>query len=80
LRKEAVVGVPNVAFWQGDGVNAGVLGLAYPDLTNAYSGTDPSKDNFNDYKPYNSFMFTVTKEKAIQPCMLTYLVRTLCFY
>lgn len=34
------------AAWQGDGISSGLIGLAYPDLTAAYPGTDPTRDKY----------------------------------
>ena len=39
--------------WYGDGYSSGLLGLAYPYLTNAYPGNNASTDDSNDYQPYN---------------------------
>ncbi|KAF2663228.1 acid protease [Microthyrium microscopicum] len=32
------------AYWNGDGISSGLLGLAYPGLTSEYQGSDPNQD------------------------------------
>ena len=62
-------GLVNKAAWAGDGVNSGILGLAYPGLTSVYNGTDPSADGVNNSDSYNSFFFSAVKEKTVKrPC------------
>jgi len=39
--------------WYGDGYSSGLMGFAYPYLTNAYPGKNASTDNPSDYMPYN---------------------------
>ncbi|KAF7795767.1 hypothetical protein EIP86_006934 [Pleurotus ostreatoroseus] len=58
-------GLVNKAAWTGDGVNTGILGLAYPELTSVYNGTNPGADGANNRDPYSSFFFSAVKEKVV---------------
>jgi len=49
------------AYWNGDGVSAGLLGLAYDALTSQYSGNDSSKDSNNNRILYNPIFTTMYK-------------------
>ena len=49
------------AYWNGDGVSAGLLGLAYDALTSQYSGTDPTKDSNANRILYNPIFTTMYK-------------------
>lgn len=40
------IALASLAAWQGDNRAAGLLGLGYPALTGAYSGTDPRQDRY----------------------------------
>lgn len=40
------VALAKLAGWDGDGYTSGILGLAYPALTGAYSGTNPRNDRY----------------------------------
>ena len=42
--KDQEIAVVNSAAWHGDGVSSGLVGLAFPAMTRAYAGSDPSKD------------------------------------
>jgi len=51
----------NVAYWNGDGISSGLVGLAYPAITAAYSGSDPSQDanaQKIEYSPIFTSMYT----------------------
>ena len=48
--------------WYGDGYSSGLLGLAYPYLTNAYPGTNASNDDPDDYMPYNPTFTSMYEE------------------
>ncbi|KAJ7040977.1 aspartic peptidase domain-containing protein [Mycena alexandri] len=61
-----LVPVPNVAYWTGDGVNSGILGLALPTLTSAYNTTDPANATVENHLLYDPFFFTAVKEKKVK--------------
>ncbi|CZR50183.1 related to pepsin II-1 precursor [Phialocephala subalpina] len=57
------VSLVNYAAWEGDGTTSGLIGLAYPALTSAYAGTDPTLDNSAsgeqiEYSPIFQTMYT----------------------
>ncbi|KAJ7062706.1 acid protease [Mycena amicta] len=54
-----VFGLVTKAAWQGDGINAGLLGLAYPTLTSLKSASH------NQQIIYSPFFFTAVQEKKI---------------
>ncbi|KAF7971938.1 hypothetical protein HWV62_19387 [Athelia sp. TMB] len=51
--KKQEIGVVNKAAWEGDTVNSGLMGLAYPNLTSVFTGTNPDLDGVNNTAPYN---------------------------
>ncbi|KAK3077782.1 hypothetical protein LTS18_009323, partial [Coniosporium uncinatum] len=55
------IALVDYAFWAGDGTASGLLGLAYPALTSAYAGTDPTLNNVNrtriEYTPLFTNMY-----------------------
>lgn len=56
------IGLPYLAGWQGDNITSGLTGLAYPYITNAFNGTDPSADNVSSSTsilPYSSIINTI---------------------
>jgi hypothetical protein len=59
------IGLVDKAAWNGDGVNSGLLGLAYPDLTSVYNGTDPNADGASNAAPYNPFFFSAIAQKKV---------------
>jgi hypothetical protein len=60
--EEQQVAIVNKAAWSGDNVSSGLVGLAYPNITSAYAGDDPTKDGYttNDiqYNPIFTNMYT----------------------
>ncbi|KAF4447641.1 hypothetical protein F53441_8845 [Fusarium austroafricanum] len=63
------VGLASRAYWRGDNVTVGVLGLAYPSLTSAYLGDpdDPSEESeWNNY-PYTPWLTTAILQGLIDP-------------
>jgi hypothetical protein len=68
--KKQEMGVVNSAAWNGDGVNSGLLGLAYPELTSVFNGTDPTKDSNANYAPYSPLLFTAIAQGSLaQPVL-----------
>lgn len=64
-----VIGLMTNAAWNGDGINTGLLGLAYPQLTAVYDGTDPNQDAPGQNTPYDPFFFTAFSENVVSnPC------------
>ncbi|GKU04784.1 acid proteinase [Fusarium langsethiae] len=63
------VGLASRAYWHGDNVTVGVLGLAYPSLTSAYIG-DPSDQvddsEWNSY-PYTPWLTSAFSQGLIDP-------------
>ncbi|KAJ7466275.1 aspartic peptidase domain-containing protein [Mycena galericulata] len=60
------IGVPNLAAWEGDSVNTGLIGLAFPDLTSVYNTTDPTKASAANNLPYNPFFISAVKQKKVK--------------
>ncbi|QDS76234.1 hypothetical protein FKW77_000290 [Venturia effusa] len=56
-----------LAYWNGDGVSSGILGLAYPAMTSIFSGVDPSKDNSGNRVPYDPIFTTMYKRSLSAP-------------
>ena len=59
------VGLVNKAYWDGDEVSSGLLGLAYPSLTDEFPGTNATADNFNNTIEYDPVFTTLYKQKQI---------------
>ncbi|KZP04844.1 acid protease [Athelia psychrophila] len=59
------IGVVNSAAWEGDTINSGLMGLAYPNLTSVYKGTNPDNDGVNNTEFYNPVFFTAFAEKVV---------------
>ena len=55
------VGVVQLAGWFGDGISTGLIGLAFPSITSAYAGNDPSTDGPNTQLPYNPVFFNMVR-------------------
>ena len=63
------IGLVTNAAWEGDGVNTGLMGLAYPGLTSVYNGSNPDDDTSALRDPYNPVFWTAVAEKAVKnPC------------
>ncbi|KAJ9620169.1 hypothetical protein H2203_007934 [Taxawa tesnikishii (nom. ined.)] len=56
--------VVDYAAWIGDGVSSGLVGLAYPFLTNAYPGNDPTADDVRPHGPLFSLALSRDPENA----------------
>ena len=63
--KQQEIGLVSSAAWEGDTVNTGLIGLAYPGLTSVYNGSNPDVDGANNSAPYNPFFFSAVQEKAV---------------
>jgi len=54
------VAVVNLAAWDGDGISSGLVGLAFPNITSAYFGTNISADNISvNHAEYSSIINTI---------------------
>lgn len=58
--------VVDYAAWRGDTLSSGLVGLAYPLLTNAYAGANPANDDKTAYLPYNP-LFTTMYTRNLTP-------------
>ncbi|KAJ6457398.1 aspartic peptidase domain-containing protein [Mycena vitilis] len=59
------IGIPDLAAWNGDGVNSGLLGLAYSGITSVYNTTDPTKASGANHIPYDPFFATAVKQGVV---------------
>ncbi|KAJ7153281.1 acid protease [Mycena filopes] len=62
------IGVPTLTAWEGDGINTGLIGLAFPGLTSVYNTTDPTKASNANQLPYSPlFLSGVQQKKVAKP-------------
>lgn len=73
--KNQQVGVVDVAAWNGDGVSSGLIGLAFPSITSAFVGTDPSQDSRNNTITYNPIFTNMYTEGDVAPVFSLALTR-----
>ncbi|OAP62013.1 hypothetical protein AYL99_04216 [Fonsecaea erecta] len=75
--KDAIIGVANSSTPMGDGVNCGLLGLAYPALTSGHPGnvTDNTTYFYNRLT-YDPLLFTMHQQGLIDPYFSLALART----
>ncbi|KAJ7173547.1 acid protease [Mycena filopes] len=59
------IGTPDFAAWNGDGVNSGLLGLAYSTITSVFNTTDPTKASNANHIPYDPFFATAFKQGLV---------------
>ncbi|KIK69883.1 hypothetical protein GYMLUDRAFT_236344 [Collybiopsis luxurians FD-317 M1] len=60
------IGIVSKAAWEGDGFNTGLLGLASPNLTSIYEGTNPDNDEFPETQiPYNPFFYSAVQQGLV---------------
>lgn len=64
--KKQEVALANTTYWYGNNVTSGVLGLAYPSLTNAYLG-DGMEHNWLDEASYSPLFTTMVSNGLIKP-------------
>ncbi|KAJ7049937.1 acid protease [Mycena amicta] len=60
------LGFPNLAAWEGDGINTGLIGFAFPDLTSVYNTTDPTKASGANQLPYDPLFVSAVKQKRVK--------------
>lgn len=62
------VALVDLAYWNGDNESSGLMGFAYPALTSAYEGTDPTQDNVNTTDlSYTNWVFTAIEQGLMAP-------------
>lgn len=61
------MGLVTYASWNGDGISSGLIGLAYPALTNAYPGTNPTDDEADDWIEYSPLFTTMYTRNLTAP-------------
>ncbi|MCJ1351348.1 MAG: hypothetical protein MMC33_001332 [Icmadophila ericetorum] len=61
------VALVNLAAWDGDGVSSGLVGMAYPSLTDEFNGTNPHVDSSSNLILYDPVVTTMIKDKLIDP-------------
>ncbi|KAF9074548.1 acid protease [Rhodocollybia butyracea] len=60
------IGIAVNAAWEGDGINTGLMGLASPNLTSIYEGTNPSADEFPQTQiPYNPVFYSAVQQGLV---------------
>jgi len=65
------VGVCTQGYWNGDGQSSGLVGLAFPVLTSAYYGTNPSEDGPANKASYNPIMYQLFETNGYTPAMFS---------
>lgn len=66
-RHKQQIAIVDVAGWEAPGDTSGTLGLAYPDLGAAFSGTDPSTYEPETQIVYDPVFTSLWKAKKIDP-------------
>jgi hypothetical protein len=61
------VAIGTKAYWNGDNISAGLLGLAYPGLTSEFSGTTPNHDKFGKRIIYDPVFTRMYKDNLSAP-------------
>ncbi|KAJ5368259.1 uncharacterized protein N7496_008019 [Penicillium cataractarum] len=62
------IGIANISNPMGDGVNSGLLGLAYPSITSAHPANHTSNETYwFDRLPYNPLLYTMHKKGIVEP-------------
>jgi len=62
------IGLVDRAAWEGDGISSGLMGLAYPSITNAWVGTGPMEGgNKGANVPYTPIFTAMHRQKLIAP-------------
>ncbi|KIW95847.1 uncharacterized protein Z519_02911 [Cladophialophora bantiana CBS 173.52] len=75
--KNSIIGVANSSTPMGDGVNSGLLGLAYPALTSGHpANVTDNTTYFYNRLTYDPLLFTMHKQGLIDPYFSLALART----
>ncbi|KAJ3801452.1 aspartic peptidase domain-containing protein [Lentinula aff. detonsa] len=60
------IGVVTNAAWEGDGFDTGLMGLASPNLTSVFKGTNPDDDEFPQTQiPYNPVFYSAVQQGVV---------------
>jgi len=70
------IAVVDKAAWFGDSFTSGLVGLAYPAITSAYNGTDPTKDSPKSTIRYNPIFTTMWQNKIVSSIFSIALTRS----
>ncbi|KAJ7092312.1 aspartic peptidase domain-containing protein [Mycena belliarum] len=60
------IGIPTLTAWEGDGINTGLIGFAFPDLTSVFNTTDPTKASASNQIPYSPLFNSAVKQKKVK--------------
>ncbi|KAK7045280.1 acid protease [Favolaschia claudopus] len=60
------IGVPTLTAWEGDGINTGLIGLAFPGLTSVFNTTDPTKASNANQLPYSPLFLSGVAQKKVK--------------
>ncbi|THG95840.1 hypothetical protein EW026_g5877 [Hermanssonia centrifuga] len=74
------IGVVTAAAWEGDSINTGLMGLAFPDLTSVYNGSNPDLDGADNSLPYNPFFFSAVQQKVVSTPVFSVALNREFFY
>ncbi|KAI4151574.1 MAG: hypothetical protein L6R39_002002 [Caloplaca ligustica] len=55
------------AAWNGDNSSSGLIGLAFPNLTSAFTGSDPTLDSDSNAVPYNPIFTNMYTQGLVPP-------------
>jgi hypothetical protein len=61
------VGIVHWAAWNGDGISSGLVGLAFPSVTRAYPGNEPTRDVRGQNVPYDPIFTSMYKKNLTDP-------------
>lgn len=71
------IGIANISNPMGDGVNSGLLGLAYPSLSSAHPANHSSNETYwYDRLVYNPLLFTMHQNRHMDPYFTIALARS----
>jgi len=65
--KNQQVAVVDYAAWFGDGISSGLVGLSFPILTSAYTGSNPTLDSKATQVVYNPIFTNMYSESRVAP-------------
>lgn len=65
--KDQEFGLVNYAAWRGDNSSSGLLGLAFPNVTKAFLGSDPTVDGNSNVAPYSPLFTNMYAQGLIAP-------------
>ncbi|KAJ7214524.1 acid protease [Mycena pura] len=64
--RQQELGFPTLTAWEGDGINTGLIGLAFPDLTSVFNTTDPTQASAANNIIYDPLFVTAVKQRAVK--------------